>query len=113
MDRLFILLLCSQGEHYNLTRGAEAEGDEAAKASGDEERLLAFLVPAVDLFACECHGTPAKERELHLMGMAAEGELSSAVRDDLPSPGGWIVFEHEDERVGGADSRLQTTPGPS
>jgi hypothetical protein len=58
------------------------------------------------------------------MGVAAEGELGSAVRDDLTPPGGWIVLEHEDEgAMGRAKVRVmvrvivreivQTTPGPS
>lgn len=40
-----------EGEDHDLTCGAEAEGDESAEACGDEERLRAFGVPVVELFA--------------------------------------------------------------
>ena len=41
----------AKGEDDDLTGGAEAEGDKAAEACGDEEGLGAFGVPVVELFA--------------------------------------------------------------
>ena len=93
------LIAPPEGEDDNLTCGPKAEGDEAAEACGDEEGLVAFSVPVVELVAQQRHGTPTEECKLHLMGMAAEGELGSAVRDDLTSPRRRIMFEHDDERI--------------
>lgn len=41
----------AEGEDDDLTGGAEAEGDKATEACGDEEGLGAFGVPVVELFA--------------------------------------------------------------
>ena len=91
------LIALAEGEDDNLASGAKAEGDEATETCGDEEGLVAFSVPVVELIAQQRHRTPAKECKLHLMGMAAESELGPSVRDDFTSPGGGIVFEHKDE----------------
>lgn len=43
------LIALAEGEDDNLASGAEAEGDEASEACGDEEGLRTFGVPVVEL----------------------------------------------------------------
>ena len=43
------LIALAEGEDDNLASGTKAEGDEAAEAGGDEEGLVAFSVPIVEL----------------------------------------------------------------
>lgn len=76
-----------EGEDNNFTSGSEAEGNESTEACSHEKRLVAFGVPIVDFLAGKCHRTPAEERELHLVGVTAEGKLGSTVGDNLTPPG--------------------------
>ena len=46
-----LLIASAKGEDDDLTSGAETEGDEAAEACGDEERLVTLVVPVVELIA--------------------------------------------------------------
>ena len=76
-----------EGEDDNLTCRAKTEGNETSKAGSDEERLAAFCIPVIILLAHDRHRAPSEDGELHLVGMAAEGELGSPVGDDLTPPG--------------------------
>ena len=44
-----IPLPAAEGKDDDLASGTKAEGDEATEAGGDEERLLSFCVPVVEL----------------------------------------------------------------
>ncbi len=43
------LIALAEGEDDDLTSGAKAERDETAEACGDEDGLVAFVVPVVEL----------------------------------------------------------------